>query len=53
MNTPKYAIPSDVVPASGKKVWVTPQIHDQSIKSLTEVKSFFTSESSPNTGPIS
>jgi hypothetical protein len=42
-----------IEPATGKKAWMTPEIHDQTIKSLTEVKSNNPSESSPNTGPVS
>jgi hypothetical protein len=45
--------PSDITPPSAKKAWITPEIRDQSIKSLTEVKSNNPSESSPNTGPAS
>ena len=51
MDTPKPFDSLDT--ASGKKVWLTPEIRNQSIQSITEAKSNSPSESSPNTGPVS
>lgn len=35
----------------GKKPWISPEVHDQSVQSLTEAKPFLNpTEASPSTG---
>jgi len=53
MDTSNNSLEQVTETVTTKKAWTTPEIRDQSIRSLTEGKSvtFPTSEAAPTTGP--
>ena len=50
MNSQDTAAPANAEASAGKKPWVTPEVRDQTVKSLTEAKIGAPHESNPTTG---
>ncbi|WP_446811158.1 hypothetical protein ACH50O_06220 [Methylomonas sp. 2BW1-5-20] len=51
MDTSNNSLEHVTETVTTKKAWTTPEIRDQSIRSLTEGKSLNPTEASPFTGP--